>query len=140
MGLNLVRATYWLGAIVDALAGVQLLVPTSATILGFSGLRAPGAAGYPAVTAAILMFGFSMILVWAHLRTVDRRRVLLFTLLVVVALALANIAFGSSGTLPWSKLVPPLLIQAILITLFATSYSITVKEAARRAALTSASS
>jgi hypothetical protein len=133
MGLNLVRATYWLGALVDALAGIQLLLPTSATLLGFPGLRAPGAAGYPAVTAAMLMFGFSMILVWAHLRTVERRRVLLFTLLVVVALALANIAFGASGLLSWPRLVPSLIIQAILTILFASSYSITVREAARRA-------
>jgi hypothetical protein len=139
MGLNLVRLTYWLGALVDALAGVQLLLPTSVTFLGFTGLRAPGAAGYPAVTAAVLMFGFSAILVWAHLRTVDRRRVLLFTLLVVIALALSNVVFCASGVLPWSELIPPLLIQSVLIALFAISYSITVREAGRRAALTSAS-
>jgi hypothetical protein len=134
LGLNMVRLTYWLGAFVDALAGIQLLMPTSTTILGFQGLRSPGAAGYPAVTAAVLMFGFSAVLVWAHLRTVDRRRILLFTLLVVVALAAANACFGVSGALPWSRLAPPLAIQAVLVVLFASSYVITVREAARRTA------
>lgn len=133
MGLNLVRATYWLGAIVDLLAGVQLLTPVSSAILGFPGLRAPGAAGTPAIVAAVLMFGFTAILIWAHRRTVDRRQILLITLCVVVALAGVNIASGASGTLPWPQLLGPLSIQAVLAILFAVSYAITVREAARRA-------
>lgn len=140
MHLNVVRATYWIGALVDALAGIQLLMPASASILGFQGLRLPGAEGYPAVTAAVLMFGFSAILVWAHLRTVERRRVLLFTLLVVIGLALSNIVFGFSGAIPWRELLPPLVIQTILTALFTTSYLITVREAARRSAQAAAAS
>ncbi|MDR3686562.1 MAG: hypothetical protein P4L93_06380 [Coriobacteriia bacterium] len=119
--LDFVRLTYWLGAIVDALAAVQLLLPTGTTLLGFPGLRAPGAAGQPAIIAAVLMLGFSAILVWAHLRTRERRGVLAITLAVILALAANNIALGTTGTLPWAQLVPPLVIQAVLATLFASS-------------------
>jgi hypothetical protein len=136
VGLNLVRATYWLGAIVDVLAGVQLLLPSSVTILGFPGLRLPGAAGYPAVIAAVLMFGFSAILIWAHLRTVERRRVLVLTLIVIVALAVANLLYGVTGALPWAQLVGPLGIQAVLSVLFAVSYAVATREAERRASVT----
>jgi hypothetical protein len=132
MGLDLVRLTYWIGAIVDALAGIQLLLPSSVVILGFRGLRLPGAAGYPAVIAAVLMFGFSAILVWAHLRTVERRRILVVTLVVVLALAAADIVFGATGMVPWSRLTVPLGIQAVLVALFASSYFVAAREAVRR--------
>jgi hypothetical protein len=132
VGLILVRLTYWLGALVDALAGVQLLLPTTVTVLGFRGLRTPGVAGFPGVTAAVLMFGFSSILVWAQMRPLERRWVLLITLLVVIALAAANIGYGRAGILPWSQLLGALVIQGVLIALFATSYAVAVREEARR--------
>ena len=130
MNLGFVRATYWIGALVDALAAVQLLLPSSARLLGFPGLREPGAAGQPAIVAAVLMLGFSAILIWAHLRTRERRAVLAITLVVVLALAAGNIALGLSGAMPWQQLVPTLAIQAVLATLFGISIPI-----ARRAAL-----
>jgi hypothetical protein len=130
MNLNFVRATYLTGAIVDALAAVQLLTPTGVRVLGFEGLRQAGAAGQPAVIAAVLMLGFSAILVWAHLRTRERRTVLAITLGVVVALAAGNVALGMSGAMSWMSLVPTLAIQVVLAALFATCIPI-----ARRAAL-----
>jgi hypothetical protein len=130
--LDFVRATYWLGAIVDALAAVQLLTPIGVRVLGFEGLRAPGAAGQPAVIAAVLMLGFSAILVWAHLRTRERRSVLAITLGVVLALAVGNVALGVSGAMSWSALAPTLAIQAVLAVMFGSAVPV-----ARRAALAS---
>jgi len=130
MNLDFVRATYWLGAIVDALAAVQLLLPSSWTLLGFPGLRAAGAAGQPAIIAAVLMLGWSAVLIWAHLRTRERRGVLAITLCVVLALAATNVVLGLTGALPWGQLIAPLAIQAALATMFALSIGI-----ARRAAL-----
>ncbi len=130
MNLDFVRATYWIGALVDALAALQLLLPTSVTILGFTGLRQPGAAGQPAVIAAVLMLGFSAILIWAHLRTRERRAVLAITLAVVLGLAAGNVALGVASAMSWAQLAPTLVIQAVLATLFGLSIGI-----ARRAAL-----
>ena len=127
MGMNLVRTTYWLGAIIDLLAGIQLLLPESVTLLGFEGLRSPGPAGLPAVTAAILMFGFTAILLWAQLRPVERRVVLLITLAVIVLLALVNVVSGLADVQPWCRLLPPLGIQAVLGVLFAASYVIAAR-------------
>ena len=133
MNLDFVRATYWIGAIVDALAAVQLLLPTSSQLLGFPGLRAPGSAGQPAIVAAVLMLGFSAVLVWAHLRTRERRAVLAITLAVVLALAAGNIALGASGAMPWARLAPSLVIQAVLAALFGLSIPIARKAALGRA-------
>ncbi|MFA5845151.1 MAG: hypothetical protein WC971_10030 [Coriobacteriia bacterium] len=134
MNLDFVRATYWIGAIVDALAAVQLLLPTSTRVLGFAGLREPGAAGQPAVIAAMLMLGFSAVLIWAHLRTRERRAVLSITLVVILALAAGNVALGLAGAMPWAQLAPTLAIQAVLATLFGLSIPIARRAALERAA------
>jgi len=133
VNLDFVRGTYWLGAIVDALTAVQLLMPTSATFLGFRGLRAPGAAGQPAIIAAVLMMGFSVILVWAHLRTRERRTVLTITLLVVLGLAAGNIVLGLAGAMTWPQLAPTLAVQAVLATMFGLSIPVARKAALERA-------
>ena len=132
MNLQFVRATYWIGAIVDALAAVQLLLPVGTNILGFQGQRAPGAAGQPAIVAAVLMLGFSAILIWAHLRTRERRTVLAITLVVVLALATGNIVLAATGATSWPALVPTLAIQAVLIVLFALSWKIATRAARER--------
>ena len=130
--LDFVRATYWIGAIVDALAAVQLLTPVGARVLGFAGLRAPGAAGQPAIVAAVLMLGWSVVLVWAHLRTRERRAVLAITLAVVLALAASNLVLGATGAMTWSALAPTLAIQTVLTALFAASVVIARKAALER--------
>jgi peptidoglycan/LPS O-acetylase OafA/YrhL len=132
MNLNFVRATYWIGAIVDALAALQLMTPTSESVLGFPGLRAPGAAGQPAVIAAVLMLGFSAVLLWGHLRTRERRTLLAITFVVVLGLAAVNLILGASGAMTWSQLGPTLTIQTVLAVMFGLSFRI-----ARKAALAS---
>jgi hypothetical protein len=123
--LRLVQFTYWAGAVVDVLAGIQLLMSKRVTLLGFQGMRTAGAAGLPAITAAVLMFGFTGILVWAQSRPVERRAVLLVTLVVIIILAAVNIGSGMRRLQSWEMIVPPLLIQTVLATLFASSYLIT---------------
>jgi hypothetical protein len=130
--VNFVRATYWLGAIVDALAGVQLLLPRGTSLLGFPGLRPGGAAGQPAVVAAVLMFGFAAVLIWAHLRTVERRTVLAITLAVVLGLAAGNVVLAVTAALTWADVAPTLVIQAILATMFAVSHALATRKAARQ--------
>jgi hypothetical protein len=129
MNLDFVRATYWIGAIIDALAAVQLLMRTGSQFLGFAGQRASGAPGQPAIVAAVLMLGWSAVLVWAHLRTRERRGVLAITLGVILALAAVNVALAAIGALPWSQVAAPLVVQAVLATMFAFSFRIATKAA-----------
>ena len=122
--LDFVRATYWIGAFVDIGAAVQLLRPTGTKLLGFPGLRAPGAAGQPAIVAAVLMLGWAAVLIWAHLRTRERRSVLAVTLAVVLGLTAGDFALGIAGAIPWAQLAPTLVIQAALVALFGSSFAI----------------
>ena len=121
MKRKLVRFTCWAGAIIDILAGIQLLVPEHIRLLGFEGMRPAGIAGVPAIMAAVLMFGFTAILVWAQVRPVERRAVLPITLAVIVSLTVLNIVLGVEGLRPWETLIPSLCIQTVLTILFTTS-------------------
>jgi len=124
MSQRLVRFTYWAGAAIDVLAGIQLLMPEHMALLGFQGMRPSGVAAMPAITAAVLMFGFTAILMWAGFCPVERRFVLLVTLGVIVTLASVNVMSGVMGWQSWDTLIAPLLIQTVLTTLFTTSYVI----------------
>ena len=132
MGPVFVRGTYVAGAVVDILAGIQLLVPEHVGMVVFEGMRPQGVAGLTAITAAVLMFGFAAILIWAQFRSIERRVVLLITLTVIVSLATVNIVLGVKGLQSWRILIPSLCIQAVLSTLFTTSYLIAVRAARLR--------
>ena len=129
MNLNFVRATYWLAAVAYLLAAVQLMMPASMHVLGFPGLRAPGAAGQPAVVAAVLSVGWSFVLVWAHLRTRQRRAILTISLGTTLATAGVNLLLGLSGSVLWDHLIGTLVFQVVFAVLFGMSIRI-----ARRAA------
>ena len=71
--------------------------------------------------AAVLMFGFTAILVWAQVRPVERRAVFPITLAVIVSLTVLNIVLGVEGLRSWETLIPSLCIQTVLTILFTTS-------------------
>ena len=57
---------------------------------------------------------------------------ILLGVVVVLALAADNVASGVFGALPWSQLAPPLVIQAVLATMFGLSIDIARKAALER--------
>ena len=130
MNLDFVRATYWLGAFASIGGAVQLLRPAGSSLLGFPGLRAPGAAGQSATIAAVLMLGWAAVLVWGHLRTRERRTLLVIQLAVLSGLATVNVTLGATGLVEWTQLAPALAVQIVLAVMFAQSFAI-----ARKAAL-----
>ncbi len=115
----LLRISYWVGAVIDVLAAVQLSLPTSVTVFVFHGLRPQGPAAQPALMAAVLMLGFTALLLWADRRPYERRAVLGVTLVVVLGLAAASLWLGVSGAVEWPGLLPSLGIQVALVVLFA---------------------
>ena len=116
--MRLLRIGFWTGAIVDLVAAVQLLLPTSFKLFVFQGLRPAGSAAQGAIVAAVLLLGFSGLLLWADRRPLERRAVLGVTLGVVGLLALGNVWLGASGSMAWAELAPTLAIQALLAALF----------------------
>ncbi len=131
----LLRISYWVGAVVDFLAAIQLMLPTSVTVVGFKGMRPFGAGAQPALMAAVLMLGFTALLLWADRQPFERRAVLGVTLMVVVGFVLSEMWVGFTGARPWADMLPMFMVQVVLIVLFGIALTTAKQEHHRRPVL-----
>jgi hypothetical protein len=118
------RVAYWVGAITDLGAALQMLSPT---LFGFAyGLPhfSPGSDyRYAMGMGASLMIGWTGLLLWADRRPLDRRGVLPLTVFpVIFGLMLNEIVGISGGFMPLLPLLPVFVLQAVLAALFLVAY------------------
>ena len=118
------RISYWTGAVTDGLAALQLLVPNLfAAINRLPGFHPSLAYTYAAGMAASLMLAWTMLLLWANRRPLERKGVLLITIVpVILGLVVTEVWATWSGFLAAGALVPVWVLQAALCALFAFSY------------------
>ena len=119
------RISYWVGAVADAGAAAVML---SQAIFGY---QSPLTRYTPEVPyryamglGGSLMLGWTILLLWADRRPVDRRGVLLITNVVILGLVASDIAAVLAGFVPFTSMAPLLAFQVILIVLFGGSYAI----------------
>lgn len=118
---TLLRAAFLAGAVTDALAVVPMLVPPLARLLwGFEDTGGPYrfAMGY----GASLMAAWTVLLVWAHQRPIERAFVAALTVFVIYGLVATEIAAVVGGVLPAWRMVPTWALQAGLLALFVSAY------------------
>jgi hypothetical protein len=131
-GVRWLRISYWVGAIVDAVAAAQMLHPP---LFAFGMGRVAFAPGedyrYAMGMGASLMLGWTALLLWADRRPMERRGLLPLTTAVVAALAANEVQAVRVGFLPLGPAVAIWILQACLAALFLGSYAL-----ANRAALT----
>jgi hypothetical protein len=119
-----VRIACIVGAVTDAGAAVQMLSPR---VFAFAyrphALPAREDYVYAMGMGASLMLGWTALLLWAALRPLECRGVLLLTVVPVIAGLVANeIVAVANGFLPLGPLVPIWILQFVLSALFAFSY------------------
>lgn len=116
--VRVLRAAFLAGAVTDAIALVPMLLPSFATLLW--GLREVSD-GYQLAMrcAASLMFGWTLLLVWASRRPLERHVVAPLTVLVVGGIVVSEIAGAVTGVVDAWRVVPTWCLQAILLVLFA---------------------
>ena len=107
------RASYWAVAIADVLIGVLALIPSR---MGETEFR------YPMGLAAVVMFCWAGLLVWADRKPVERRGVLVPTIAVVVGLMAAGVYAVATGIFPLQRIIPTTGLGIALIALFGFSY------------------
>lgn len=71
---------------------------------------------------ASLMLGWTVFLVWAYRRPLERRAVAALTILVICGLVIAEALAVQSGVLAASRMIPTWCLQAVLLALFAVAY------------------
>lgn len=116
---RLLRTAFLAGAITDALALFPLVIPELASRLwGFDDF--PGSYTFVAGYAAALMLGWTVLLIWAYQRPLERRFVAPLTILVIYGLVITEVIAIESGHIAIEKIAPTLCLQAALVALFAS--------------------
>jgi hypothetical protein len=115
------RIAFALGAITDALALVPMLSPTMAQLMW--GTDQPSGSYFFAMGyGASLMFGWTILLLWAYWRPLERRFVALLTLVVIAGLVATEIVAVLQGAASARRMIPTWVLQAALTGLFGIGY------------------
>ncbi len=118
------RISYWVGAVVDGLYVIPMLVPRwGGALLGVEDFNPGGEARYTLAVGAALMLGWTAVLLWADRKPLERRGVLLLTIFPVkVCLDLASLYLVMYGILPLERLLLSKVDAVVLYGLFTYSY------------------
>jgi len=119
----LLKFSYIIGAILDALVAIQMFSPDILTLTtGVSSFAPTSNFLYASYMSGVMMISWSVLLIWGYLRPVERKDILLITVLPVVGLMISGILSTTAGFLPWLTMLVFLVIQMFLVILFTTSY------------------
>lgn len=118
------RISYWAGAIVDLLAFLEMLFPGALqAALGETGPEIDMEFRLALAFGAPLMIGWTVLLLWADRKPMERRGVLAITLCpVLVGLLIRGLVGAASGVFTGSTAVAAIAVPIALMTLF--SYSL----------------
>jgi hypothetical protein len=118
---RLLRTAFLAGAVTDALALVPMLWPPMARLLwGFE--ATDGAYRFAMGYAASLMAAWTVLLVWAYRRPLERAFVAALTVFVIYGLVATELVAVVSGAMPAWRMAPTWVLQAGLLVLFASAY------------------
>jgi hypothetical protein len=108
------RASYIAGAVADGLMGILMLIPSR---MGETEFR------YAMGLGAALMFGWTVLLLWANMKPMERKGILLITIFpTITGLFLTGIWAAANGFFQVGKIVPSSILMVVLILLFGFSY------------------
>ena len=107
---KLLRIAFLAGALTDALALLPMLVPPLAVLLwGFEDVS--GAYRFAMGYGASLMLGWTVLLLWAYQRPIERRFVGALTVLVIYGLVATEVIAVLSGRLALWRMLPTWALQ-----------------------------
>jgi hypothetical protein len=112
--ISLLKASFLAGAVADAGIGVLMLIPSR---MGQTEIT------YPMGLGASLMFGWSLLLIWAYRKPVERKGILVITIFPVITGLMASGLYAvAAGIFPIARIVPTSILGVGLIALMAYSY------------------
>ncbi|MBW1784131.1 MAG: hypothetical protein JRL30_25750 [Deltaproteobacteria bacterium] len=120
----LLLVSYWMGIIADAMATVLLFLPSVANaVLQPQPFEMSDVYLYVTRVAGALMMGWTVLLLWAVLRPIERSGILLITLVpVVTLLAVSAVLVAKSHQIPISKLIPMFCFYGVAYCTYIPSY------------------
>ncbi len=117
------RISYWAGAILDGIAFlIMLFPPLFALNNGLTNFHPGAEYQYAMGMGAPLMLGWTVLLLWADQRPMERKSILLITILVVFGEVITEVFGVTTGFITLSAMLPTWAIQLVLSILFIFSY------------------
>ncbi|MCP4581631.1 MAG: hypothetical protein GY839_08410 [candidate division Zixibacteria bacterium] len=118
------RISFWVGAISDAVVGMAMLCPwLIGKAYGLDNFNPGSEYMYAMGMGAALMFGWTVLLIWADRKPLQRKGILIITVFpVIIGLMAAEAYAVKSGFISLGEMAPSWIYQAFLIWLFSYSY------------------
>ena len=117
------RLSYWAGAVLDFAAGWMMLVPALFAFMNRPESFSPVVEyRYAMGMGAPLMFGWTLLLLWADRKPLERKGILPITLLVVFGEVITQVWGLAVGFVPFEAILPSFVMQTILVCLFCFAY------------------
>jgi hypothetical protein len=119
------RVSYWAGAVIDALALIPMLSPTVfAATSQLPDFKASLAYRFAMGMGSALMLGWTLLLIWADRKPLERKGVLILTIIPVIAGFMANQIWSvTAHFLTVKASLPIFVLQVVLIGLLIFSYT-----------------
>jgi hypothetical protein len=107
------RISYWAGAIGDFLIAILVLIPERMGVSSYV---------YPMGLMSAVAFSWGCMLIWADREPLERKWILLPTILVGIMLLIAGIYSIYSGVISIKSYIPNLIIFPAMVILWSFSY------------------
>lgn len=115
------KIAFFVGIVTDALALVPMLcAPVAKFFWGLGDFT--GSYFFAMGYGASLMLAWTLLLCWAYRKPLERKGVALLTILILICFVATEIASAANGILPFAKLLPSLILQAMWLVLYGFGY------------------
>jgi hypothetical protein len=117
--IRLLKITFWIGAVTDALAAIVMIFPQLRVyIFGPENFLLTPANKFALGLGASLMIGWTVLLIWGSFKPIERRGLLIITVVpVITGIVIAQVYAVESGYIQLNKMIP-LWIHLLLISIF----------------------
>jgi hypothetical protein len=118
-----IRITLWIGAVTDLYFAIAMLNPKLwAFTLQMQNYNPDILHRMDMSVGASVWFGWTLLLIWASFKPIQRKMVLLITAIVIIELIVAAAALIVSELNTFEKMLPVFMHQVFLLAIFFISY------------------